>query len=158
MDLFNPIKFVFGDDPYADRDMGAFYPAICYAFYKLLSFIYPEKYHAEDVTAFNLRDASYGTFYIISGTVLFVAALVLLFVYKLRGKNIFYIVAVVYSVLYASPILFLWERANSFGTFSGVSFGFSLAAKIRKTRLSANCPISVWLCPQRLRFIRLCSE
>lgn len=113
MDLFNPIEFARGADPYENVEMGAIYPALCYVIYRGLSLCFPPEIAANGAKA--MRATPQGTVMTVVFSQLFIIALILFCLYMLRAKSKFYILATTVSILFAAPVIFQWERANILG-------------------------------------------
>lgn len=113
MDLFNPIAFTRSVNPYDNADMGAIYPALCYVIYKFLSLFFSPD--IADAGAKAMRSSAPGALMTVFFSQLFFIALVLFCLYMFRNKSKLYTIAMIISVLFASPIIYQWERANILG-------------------------------------------
>ncbi len=113
MDLFNPIAFTRSANPYDNAEMGAIYPALCYAIYKFLSLFFSAD--LADAGAKAMRSSAPGALMTVVFSQLFFIALVLFCLYLFRNKSRLYGIASIITILFASPIIYQWERANILG-------------------------------------------
>lgn len=110
MDLFNPLKFVYGGDPYKYVELGAMYPALCYVICDVTAFFLPADYRT--MSPYDMGNHPQGVILLAIWTVILAGAIIAYVLCFLKNRKVYYVVAVVFSCLYSAPVVFLWSRMN----------------------------------------------